>query len=192
MLKPYILILYYSSSGHTALLAEELALGLEAASSFEVRLRTVPSLNFESDESSSVPYCSKEDLIGCAGLLLGSPSRYGAIAAPLKLFLERQGDVWLGNQLVGKPATVFASSGSLHGGQEAVLLQMITMLLHFGMLIAGVPYQIQALKETSTGGAPYGVTHWSRLNYLSEEEVQIARQMGKYFADLVQKILGLT
>lgn len=193
---PYILILYYSRYGATAKLAAELARGVEAISGIEARLRTVPSVSPDHEATEpAVPatgaiYCSEDDLRHCAGLLLGSPTRFGNMAAPLKYFLDGTSGLWAGGDLTGKPAGVFTSTASLHGGQESTLLSMMLPLLHQGMVLAGIPYTEAALHQTSTGGSPYGVSHWAREQNtpLSAEEINLCRAQGQRLAKLALQL----
>ena len=192
---PYVLVLYYSRSGSTAKMAAELAQGVEAAG-IAARLRTVPTVSPDSEASlppvpdAGAPYCSTEELRNCAGLLLGSPTRFGNMAAPLRYFLDQTGDMWLDGSLSGKPAAVFTSTGSLHGGQESTLISMMLPLLHHGMLIAGIPYSEAELMHTKTGGTPYGASHWSSASDgdLSDEEKTLCRALGKRIGKLALKL----
>jgi NAD(P)H dehydrogenase (quinone) len=193
----YILILYYSRQGSTAALAEALALGVAAHGRFEPRLRTVPPVATTTERTAPpVPpagavYCSKQDLADCAALALGSPTRFGNMAAPLKHFLDATGDLWLAGALAGKPAAVFTSTGSQHGGQESTLLSMLLPLLHHGMLIVGVPYTEPALNATRSGGTPYGASHvaGSRADpNLHADEREIARALGRRLADVAARL----
>ena len=159
MTSPYILVLYYSRNGHVKKLAEEIAQGVEAGG-MEARLRTVPAVSTvcqatEEDipESGDI-YCSEEDLAECSGLLMGSPTRFGNMAAPLKYFIDGTAGLWMNGNLIDKPAGVFTSTSSMHGGQESTLLSMMTPLLHQGMLISGIPYSEQSLHSTTSGGTP--------------------------------------
>ncbi|MDM3870104.1 NAD(P)H:quinone oxidoreductase [Porticoccus sp. W117] len=192
----YILILYYSRSGNTRAMAELIAQGVEAAG-MEGRLRTVPavSANCEASEpeipASGDLYASSDDLIHCSGLVLGSPTRFGNMAAPLKYFLDSSGEQWLNGDLIGKPAGVFTSTGSLHGGQESTLLTMMVPLLHHGMVIAGLPYSESALHHTNTGGTPYGPSHTAGSDSntpVSDDEAQLCIALGKRIATLAQKL----
>ena len=193
--EPYVLILYYSRSGTTAAMAAELARGVEQAG-LSARLRTVPSVSPDTEASlppvpdSGAPYCTADDLRHCAGLLLGSPTRFGNMAAPLRHFLDQTSDMWLDGSLTGKPAAVFTSTGSLHGGQESTLISMMLPLLHHGMLIAGIPYSEASLMHTTTGGTPYGASHWSgsQAGGLSEDEINLCRALGLRVATLVQRL----
>jgi NAD(P)H dehydrogenase (quinone) len=184
----YVLVLYYSRNGHVKMLAEQIAQGVEMAG-VEARLRTVPSVSTvcESTEK-SIPesgdiYCTEDDLASCSGLLIGSPTRFGNMAAPLKYFLDGTGGLWASGALIGKPAGVFTSTSSMHGGQEATLLSMMTPLLHHGMLIAGIPYSESALTSTHRGGTPYGSSH-VESDSLTNDEQNICRAQGKRIAQL--------
>ena len=193
MSNPYILVLYYSRNGHVKMLADQLALGIESAG-MEARLRTVPAVSSvceateESIPASGDIYCSDDDLSNCAGLLLGSPTRFGNMAAPLKYFLDGTAGLWMNGALINKPAGAFTSTSSLHGGQESTLLTMMVPLLHQGMVFAGVPYSEAALSATKSGGTPYGATHIEGDN-LSAEEIQICQAQGKRIAVLATKLL---
>ena len=189
---PYILVLYYSRHGHVKMLAEQIALGIESAG-LEARLRTVPAISAVCEATEDdIPvngdiYCTEDDLTNCSGLLIGSPTRFGNMAAPLKYFIDGTASLWLSGALVDKPAGVFTSSSSLHGGQESTLLSMMLPLLHQGMLITGVPYSEKALTVTTTGGTPYGSSH-VEADALSTEEVQICRSQGTRLAILAKKL----
>ncbi len=196
---PHILILYYSRSGGTSNLARYIARGVQGHGHFEPRLRTVPGVATEVEETKpplpdkGAVYCTKEDLATCSALALGSPTRFGNIAAPLKHFLDNTADLWLSHTLVGKPASVFCSTGSMHGGQESTLLSMMVPLLHHGMLIVGLPYSEPALNETTTGGTPYGPSHVSGVNQraeLSAHEKTLAIAQGKRLADLALRLVA--
>ena len=193
MANPYILVLYYSRNGHVKMLADQLALGIESAG-MEARLRTVPAVSTvceateESIPASGDIYCSDDDLSNCAGLLLGSPTRFGNMAAPLKYFLDGTAGLWMNGALINKPAGAFTSTSSLHGGQESTLLTMMVPLLHQGMVFAGVPYSEAALSATKSGGTPYGANHIEGDN-LSAEEIQICQAQGKRIAVLATKLL---
>ena len=194
---PDILVLYYSRNGATESLAREVCKGVDAVKGMSARLRTVPPLSTVAEAvenevpDSGPPYAENSDLAECAGLVMGSPAYFGNMAAPLKYFLDRTVGGWLKGELVGKPAGLFASSSSLHGGQESSLLSMAVPLLHHGMLIVGVPYTEEALSSTTTGGTPYGATHvtWSRKpDALSDDEKQIAQTLGKLVASIAQRL----
>ena len=195
MSAPYVLILYYSRYGSVAAMAQEIALGVESAG-LEARLRTVPRVSPDHEASApDIPaegavYCTLDDLRYCAGLILGSPTRFGNMAAPLKYFLDGTSELWLNGTLVGKPAAVFSSTASLHGGQETTLLSMMLPLLHHGMVIAGLPYSNPELSTTTTGGTPYGPTHVTGRDNapLSSEEIALCRALGKRMAGLTRKL----
>lgn len=195
MQNPYILILYYSRYGSVANMAKELARGVESAG-MEARLRIVPSVTEEtaeprnSHEDEDVLYCSRDDLHYCSGLLMGSPTRFGNMAAPMKYFLDQRSDSWLSGELIGKPAAVFTSTNTLHGGQESTLLSMMIPLFHQGMVLAGIPYSEKALNHTTTGGTPYGASHWAKDNTteLSNDEKELCRSLGKRIALLAGKL----
>lgn len=162
---PEILVLYYSRNGSTAQLARHIARGVESVSGCSARLRTVPPVSADHEATAAAvpdtgaPYCEHDDLRACDGLILGSPTRFGNMAAPLKYFLDSTSSLWLSGALVGKPAAVFTSTGSMHGGQESTLLSMMLPLLHHGMLLLGLPYTEAALATTTAGGTPYGASH---------------------------------
>ncbi|MFI0471335.1 NAD(P)H:quinone oxidoreductase [Halomonas sp. HMF6819] len=162
---PYILVLYYSRSGATREMARQVAAGVESVAGIKARLRTVPSVSPTTEAvESEVPeegaiYADLEDLRHCSGLALGSPTRFGNIAAPLKYFLDTTSNLWMNGALIDKPATCFTSTSSMHGGQESTLLTMLVPLLHHGMVYAGIPYNETELIETQTGGTPYGASH---------------------------------
>lgn len=199
MKQPYILVLYYSRNGSVANLSRQVAHGVEGEG-LEARLRTVPAVSANSQASeppvpdSGAPYATLEDLNHCAGLALGSPTRFGNMAAPLKYFVDQTGELWMQGTLVGRPAGVFTATGSQHGGQESTLLSMITPLLHHGMVITGVPYTEPALLETQTGGTPYGPSHVSGSRAdatLSDHEIAAARTLGKRLAQLAKQLKTL-
>jgi NAD(P)H dehydrogenase (quinone) len=192
----YILILYYSANGATAKMAQQLARGVEKAG-LDARLRTVQKVSTECEAvAPSIPehgavYCKDSDLRECSGLLLGSPTRFGNMAAPLKYFLDGTSSHWLNGDLIGKPAAVFTSTGSMHGGQESTLLSMMLPLLHQGMLITGLPYSESALMTTSTGGTPYGASHLAgsqSKNPLSEDEISLCQALGERVARLALQL----
>lgn len=188
-----ILVLYYSRAGHTAALADEIRHGVIAVAGCNARLRTVAPLNSEPMlvPSSGPPYVTKDDLRECAGLALGSPTRFGNMAAPLKAFLDTTSDLWVSGALIGKPACVFTSTSSLHGGQESTLLSMMLPLLHHGMLLLGVPYSEAALLDTQSGGTPYGASHHAGANNqlgISEHERRVARTLGRRLAETASKL----
>ncbi|UYF98387.1 MULTISPECIES: NAD(P)H:quinone oxidoreductase [unclassified Halomonas] len=162
---PYILVLYYSRSGATREMARQVAAGVESVAGIKARLRTVASVSPTTEAvESEVPeegaiYADLEDLRHCSGLALGSPTRFGNMAAPLKYFLDTTSNLWMNGALIDKPATCFTSTSSMHGGQESTLLTMLVPLLHHGMVYAGIPYNETELIETQTGGTPYGASH---------------------------------
>lgn len=196
MSKPYILVLYYSRHGKTAEMAKYMARGIEAAG-LEARLRTVAEISPTNEATAAtVPtegaiYCSHDDLKHCAGLLLGSPTRFGNMAAPLKYFIDSTSNLWLTGALIDKPAGVFTSTSSLHGGQETTLISMALPLLHHGMVFAGLPYSEAGLTNTQTGGTPYGASHHSGQdgsNELSEHEIALCKAQGKRLANLAKRL----
>ena len=180
-----VLVLYYSRTGHTAALARQAALGVESAGAV-AKLRTVPPVSAVCEAvapavpADGPPYAELEDLVAADGLLLGSPTRFGHMAAPLRHFLDSTSELWLAGRLVDKPAGVFTSTSTPHGGQESTLLGMMLPLLHHGMLIVGVPFTEPALYTTRTGGSPYGASHLSAPGQenLSAEEITVARALG--------------
>ncbi len=188
----YILVLYYSRQGNTAALARQVARGVEEVSGIEARLRTVPAVSAETESvadeipAAGPPYATPDDLRHCAGLALGSPTRFGNMAAALKYFLDGTGDIWLSGALIGKPGGVFTSTSSMHGGQESTLISMMLPLLHHGMLLVGLPYSETDLLHTLGGGTPYGPSHLaggaSDLP-LSEAEKRLARAFGRRLAE---------
>ena len=193
----YVLVLYYSRSGQTAEMARQIGRGVARMPGMEARIRTVPPVSPNTDASlppvpdEGAPYASKDDLAQCAGLAIGSPTRFGNMAAPLKHFLDGTGDLWLSGALAGKPAGAFTSTGSLHGGQETTLLTMMMPLLHHGMVLCGVPYSEGALNETSSGGTPYGPSHWAGTGEqlpLTEHEKAICQSFGERLATLTLKL----
>lgn len=192
----YVLVLYYSRNGSVANLAQQIARGIESTG-MEARLRTVPAIsaNCEASEPAvpeqGAPYASLDDLVGCSALALGSPTRFGNMAAPLKYFIDQTSDLWMKGTLIDKPAGVFCATSSLHGGQESTLLSMMTPLLHHGMVITGVPYSEQALLDTRSGGTPYGPTHFAGTDAdpsLTDHEISLARALGKRLATLARQI----
>lgn len=190
----YILVLYYSRNGHVKKLAEEIAQGVESAG-MEARLRTVPAVSTVCEATAEdIPesgdiYCSEQDLANCSGLLLGSPTRFGNMAAPLKYFIDGTAGLWANGSLINKPAGVFTSTSSLHGGQESTLLSMMIPLLHQGMLISGIPYSEPSLHSTSRGGTPYGASHVEADN-LTSDEITLCRTQGKRVAQLAAQLNG--
>lgn len=192
-----ILVLYFSRDGATEALAREVCLGVDSVAGASARLRTVPAVSAVCEATEdSVPadgpvYATPDDLAECAGLVMGSPTRFGNMSAALKYFLDGTVSEWLGGALTGKPAGLFTSTGSLHGGQESTLLTMAVPLLHHGMLLVGVPYSVEALSTTTTGGTPYGASHvtWNRTrDALSDDEKVVARALGRRVADVALKL----
>jgi len=190
---PYILVLYYSRHGKTEAMAQQVARGIEQLSGMEARLRTVAEVSPETDAvAPAVPqqgavYCTLDDLKHCSGLVIGSPTGFGNMAAPLKYFLDSTSNLWLTGALIDKPASAFTSSSSLHGGQEATLLTMMLPLLHHGMIYAGIPYSEAGLLNTESGGTPYGASHWAgadNSHELSKAETELCRAQGKRIATL--------
>jgi NAD(P)H dehydrogenase (quinone) len=191
-----ILILYYSRSGAVARLARHVARGVEEAG-MGARLRTVPAVApvtqvaAASVPEEGAPYVERSDLVECAGLILGSPTRFGNMAAPLKHFLDSLGAEWVSGTLVGKPAGVFTSTSTMHGGQESTLLSMMLPLLHHGAIVLGIPYTEPGLNTTVSGGTPYGASHVAGLEGdrpISDEEKLLARALGRRVAETAGKL----
>jgi NAD(P)H dehydrogenase (quinone) len=194
---PYILVLYYSRTGSTLEMAKQIARGVEQVSGIEARLRTVPAVSTVTEATepaipdSGAVYCSEADLKNCSGLVLGSPTRFGNMAAPMKYFLDGTSGLWLNGDLINKPAAVFTSTSTLHGGQESTLLSMMLPLLHQGMVIAGIPYSEAAISSTRTGGTPYGASHFASgdtPNKLSSDESTLCQALGKRIATLTLQL----
>ncbi|GAB3780720.1 NAD(P)H:quinone oxidoreductase [Dyella agri] len=192
-----ILVLYYSRNGHTAQLARLIARGIEEIPGMRARLRQVPPVAPVTETAQppvpddGAPYVTKQDLADCSGLAMGSPTRFGNMAAPLKHFLDTTGAEWASGTLVGKPAAVFTSTSTMHGGQESTLLSMSLPLLHHGMLLLGIPYTEPALTTTQSGGSPYGASHVAGPkgeNAISEHERELARALGRRLADTARKL----
>ena len=192
-----ILVLYYSRNGNVASMAEHIGRGVESVKGVRAIIRTVPPVSTvcETSEDSipedGPPYVQHEDLVECAGLALGSPTRFGNMAAPLKYFLDSTSDAWLSGTLIGKPAAVFTSTASLHGGQESTLLSMMLPLLHHGLMIIGLPYTVPELSTTKFGGTPYGVTHVAGVennNPVTNDENKMANAMGQRLAETAMKM----
>lgn len=192
-----ILVLYYSRHGNVARMAHEIAHGVEAVEGCAARLRTVPSVSAECEAvapevpETGPPYARLEDLRECSGLALGSPTRFGNMAAPLKHFLDGTSELWLAGTLAGKPAAVFTSTASLHGGQETTLLSMMLPLLHHGMVLLGLPYHERDLLATTTGGTPYGPSHVAGPRDeapLSPEERRLCVALGRRLATLARDL----
>jgi NAD(P)H dehydrogenase (quinone) len=192
-----VLVLYYAVHGATEALAREVCAGVDSVAGMASRLRTVPPVSTVAESiepdvpDSGPPYASTTDFAECAGLVMGSPTRFGNMAAALKYFLDGTASQWLSGAASDKPAGVFTSASSLHGGQEATLLSMSIPLLHHGMLITGIPFSEAALSTTTTGGTPYGASHvtWNRkADCLSEDEKTLARALGERVATIAQKL----
>ena len=191
------MILYYSRHGSTAQLARRIASGVEEVAGMQARVRTVPAVTAVTQPQAAAvpddgpPYVDKKDLAECAGLLLGSPTRFGNMAAPLKHFLDSLGADWVSGTLVGKPAGVFTSTSTMHGGQESTLLSMMLPLLHHGAVIVGIPFTETLLNSTTGGGTPYGASHVSGMDgqrTLTDDEKQLARALGKRVADIARRL----
>ena len=192
-----ILILYYSRYGATAEMARQIARGVEAVAEVEAKLRTVPAVSTvceaieDTIPADGAPYATLEDLAECSGLALGSPTRFANMASPLKYFLDSTSSQWLSGTLIGKPACVFTSTSSLHGGQETTLLTMMLPLLHHGMIIMGLPYSETTLLRTTTGGTPYGPSHLAGQDSqlpLTEDEKQLCQAQGERLAKLAVRL----
>jgi len=194
---PEILVLYYSRGGSVAKLARQIARGIGEVEGMSARLRTVPpvapvtQVAAPPEPEDGAPYVDKRDLHECAGLLVGSPTRFGTLAAPMKHFIDTLGSEWASGTLVGKPAAAFTSTATMHGGQESTLLTMLVPLLHHGCVIAGIPFTEAALNSTRSGGTPYGASHVAGLKdepEPSEDEAQLARALGRRVAQLAAKL----
>ena len=192
-----ILILYYSRTGATAYLAKQIARGIESVQGATAVLRSVPPVSAENEHAikllpeSGAPWATLDDLRQCDGLFIGSPTRFGNMAAPLKYFFDSAGTLWADGSLAGKPAGVFTGTSSLHGGQESTLLTMMIPLLHHGMILVGIPYSERALSETRSGGTPYGACHVANADGLapiSEAEKRLAIALGKRLATTALKL----
>jgi NAD(P)H dehydrogenase (quinone) len=192
-----ILILYYSRNGAVAAMARQIARGVEEVPGMQARLRTVPPVGPQTEAllptipDSGAPYVERSDLADCAGLILGSPTRFGNMAAPLRHFLDQTSAEWVSGTLVGKPSAVFTSTSTAHGGQESTLLSMQLPLLHHGMLIVGLPFTEAGLNTTRGGGTPYGASHLSGVNGelpLNDDERALARALGRRVADIARRL----
>ena len=184
-----ILIVYYSRNGSTAEMAQHIARGVESITGAEAVIRTVPEVSAVCEKTAdTIPasgaiYATLDDLRNCDGLALGSPTHFGNMAASLKYFIDNSTEVWFSGALIGKPACVFNSTGSLHGGQESTLLSMMLPLLHHGMMLLGLPYSEHALRETSSGGTPYGASHLAtELNRITDDEKKLCQALGARLA----------
>ncbi|MEZ5539535.1 MAG: NAD(P)H:quinone oxidoreductase [Pseudomonadales bacterium] len=190
--KPYILVLYYSRYGATASMAQHIARGVEQISGIEARIRTVPAVSATTEAtepkvpSEGAVYCTEADLQHCSGLAMGSPTRFGNMAAAMKYFLDGTSGLWASGALAGKPGAVFTSTASMHGGQETTLLSMMLPLMHHGMLITGIPYTEEGLHHTRTGGTPYGASHLASKDNpnINETEAQLCQALGKRLAHI--------
>jgi NAD(P)H dehydrogenase (quinone) len=192
-----ILVLYYSRKGSTAELARQVCRGVEGVAGASAKLRTVAAVTAESEAppvavpDKGPPYATLDDLRRADGLILGSPTRFGNMAAPLKHFLDNTSSLWLSGELSGKPAAVFTSTQTMHGGQESTLLSMMIPLLHQGMLIVGVPYTERALNQTRSGGTPYGASHVSgavQNTVLTDDERELAQALGRRVAEIAVRL----
>lgn len=193
-----ILVLYYSRHGAVKEMAQQIARGVESVPGMEASLRTVPPVTTNIKDGSEPPipesgalYASLDDLKNCDGLALGSPTRFGNMAAPLKHFIDGTSSLWLSGALVNKPAAVFSSSASLHGGQESTLLSMMLPLFHLGFMLLGLPYTEPDLNTTRSGGTPYGATHYTGpdgKNPISDEEKRLSFALGKRLAETAKKL----
>lgn len=195
---PYVLVLFYSRYGAIAEMANHIARGVTCVNGIEARVRTVPRVSTvcESTEdeipNEGPPYATIEDIRDCAGLVMGSPTRFGNMAAPLKYFIDGLSPLWLSGALVDKPAAVFSSTASLHGGQETTLLSMMLPLFHQGMVLVGLPYTEVELLTTKSGGTPYGATHVAgdeSKNPINEEEKSLCTALGKRVAEIAIRML---
>jgi NAD(P)H dehydrogenase (quinone) len=193
---PYILVLYYSRHGATATMAKHVARGVERVAGIEARIRTVPAVSADTESrAEAIPeegplYCDIDELRDCAGLVLGSPTRFGNMAAPLKYFVDQTSSLWLSGAMIDKPAAVFTSTASLHGGQETTLLSMMLPLLHHGMAVLGLPYSESGLMNTESGGTPYGASHWAGQGGdrpADELELQLCQALGQRVARWAQR-----
>ncbi|MDG2516711.1 MULTISPECIES: NAD(P)H:quinone oxidoreductase [Lysobacter] len=194
---PEILVLYYSRGGSVARLARQIARGIGEVDGMSARIRTVPPVSAVTQSAAppvpedGAPYVEPRDLVECAGLALGSPTRFGNMAAPVKYWLDGLVGEWTSGTLVGKPAAVFTSTATMHGGQESTLLTMMVPLLHHGCVLMGIPYTEPALSTTRSGGTPYGASHVAGNSddpQPTDEEAQLARALGRRLATLVAKV----
>jgi NAD(P)H dehydrogenase (quinone) len=191
-----VLVLYYSKAGSTEKLAREVCRGIDSVSGMTARLRTVPAVSAVSEASAGgvpdagPPYVSTQDLAECAGIVMGSPTRFGNMDASLKYFIDSTVSEWMSATCVGKPFGLFTSTSSLHGGQESTLISMALPLIHHGMIYVGIPWTEAAMATTTTGGTPYGASHvsWSREHELSTDEKDLARALGKRVAEVAAKL----
>ncbi len=197
MSQPYVLVLYYSRHGATETMAREVGRGVELVTGMSARLRTVPAVSAVSEQlEDDIPaqgplYCELDDMRDCAGLVLGSPTRFGNMAAPLKYFLDQSSSLWLSGAMIDKPAAAFTSTSSIHGGQESTLLSMMLPLMHHGMMIAGLPYSEAGLMRSESGGTPYGASHWAGPDNdraVDDNEAGLCRALGSRVARLALKV----
>lgn len=193
----YILVLYYSRTGSVKQMAQLIARGIESVPNMEAKIRTVPAVSPTTEATepsvpdSGAPYVTLAELKECVGLALGSPTRFGNMAAPLKYFIDKTSSLWLTGDLVNKPAAVFSSTSSLHGGQETTLLSMMLPLLHLGFILLGIPYTEADLNNTKSGGTPYGATHHAGTSGklpITEEEQRLCIALGKRLAEVAVKL----
>lgn len=196
-----VLVLYYSQGGTTAEMANIIARGVAAVDGMSARVRSVPHVSAVNEATAAqvpdegAPYATLDDLKECAGLVLGSPTHFGNMAAALKYFIDSTGPLWMSNALVNKPAAVFTATASMHGGQESTLLSMMLPLLHQGMVLVGLPYSEQALSKTSSGGSPYGASRLTSDSIsleLTEEEKTLCHALGKRVASVAQSMSNLS
>lgn len=194
----YILVLYYSRTGSVKKMAEQVVRGVQSVKGMEVKLRTVPPVSTVCEQTEDdIPesgdmYVSLDDLKNCSGLVLGSPTRFGNMAAPLKYFWDQTSDLWMSGALIDKPAGVFTSTSSLHGGQETTLISMMIPLIHQGMIMVGLPYSEPELVKTKSGGTPYGASHVAGENSnlpLTDDEINLCRALGARVAKISSKII---
>ena len=188
-----ILIIYYSKNGAIQKMSEKISRGINAVDNSEAVIRTLPDIKDNTAaiaNEDNILYATNEDLANCDGLILGSPTYFGNMAAPMKFFLDGTSAEWFNNTLSGKPAGVFTSSSSMHGGQETTLITMLIPLLHHGMIISGIPYSEKELHDTRTGGSPYGPTHFSgdKQNSLSNHEIKLCTSFGSRVANIAKKL----
>ncbi|MFI8621469.1 NAD(P)H:quinone oxidoreductase [Marinomonas sp. NPDC078689] len=197
MSTPYVLILFYSRHGSVSEMAKYIARGVNSVNNIEAKVRQVPPVSEISEATADpiptdgAPYATLDELTDCAGLALGSPSYFGAMAAPLKHFIDQTSTIWMTGGLIDKPACAFTSASSMHGGHEQCLQSMMTPLLHHGMIWAGLPYKHKALINTVTGGTPYGASHLATAtseNTLSKDEISLCEAQGKRIAELAIKL----
>ena len=191
-----VLVLYFSRAGSTEKLAREVCRGVDSVAGMSARLRTVPPVSATTEASEAEvpdagpPYATNQDLVDCAGVVMGSPTRFGNMDASLKYFIDNTVSEWMSAACVGKPFGLFTSTSSLHGGQETTLLSMALPLIHHGMIYVGIPWTEEGLSTTTTGGTPYGASHvsWSREHELSGDEAELARALGRRVAEIAAKL----